>query len=79
MLKKKVIFINKNVAIAWYSVEIWRLKVLIFSSEIRIKIWNISTEKVIQTAENGIFPDTYFWIKFEHLRYIGVYFFLGVI
>jgi hypothetical protein len=33
------------------------------SKEILVKIWNISTEKVIQTAKNGIFLGTYFWLN----------------
>jgi hypothetical protein len=35
-------------------------------------------KNVIPTAKNSTFLDTCFWIKVGHLRYSGIYVFLGV-
>ena len=47
-------------------------KFFIFSNELKIKIWNISTEKVIPTAKDRSFSNIHFWVKIEHLKYIGI-------
>ena len=47
-------------------------KFLIFICEMRVNIWNISTEKVISTEKNRIFSVACFWIKSEHLEYLGI-------
>ena len=60
----------------------WRYessKFSIFTSKIRVKSETLAMKNAIPTAKNRIFLDTCFWIGAEHLRYICMQLFLGVI